>query len=67
MKYLRSLLLVAFCVSVFGCISDDSLRSTTSKSDIGQDDKKLDFFHQTFGVRSGVDSRAREIEERLGL
>ncbi len=68
MRFFLGVCLICMVVASFGCMTNNWSSPLFKKPFQDQPNgvEKPDFFHQTFGKKSGVDPRAQDIEESLG-
>ncbi len=69
MRFFVAACLFGLIIASFGCMTNNWSRplltpgQETSETEVTEPN----FWHQPFGAKSGMDPRARAIEERLGL
>ena len=71
---LKTAILMATTLLLSGCVTSDIMKNgrppvaiDNGDAEADEPNTKADFWHQTFGSRSGDDPRARQIEKNLGI
>ena len=69
MRFFTAACLFGLIIASFGCMTNNWSRPLfgPGSDTAGAERAEPDFWHQPFGSKSGMDPRARQIEDRLGL